>query len=323
MRLGTMLPTWCTGENLVSAAAIREWARRADAAGFAGLWAIDHLVEPPTYNTSVLDNAVALSHAAAVTEGIPLGTSIIILPLRRTANVASRALALQHLAGRRVTLGLGAGYVPKEFEAVGVPLSERGPRFSEGLDVLKALLAGEASYDGRFHSFEGVRIDPVAEEPPRLLAGGDSNVEDGERVMAEPVLRRILAADGWIAPPSNPEKVAREWELIEEYADGQGVDSDTVDRVLLAYTHLSEAETTGEAHAEQRPVFEELYSPDRGFDHAREHCLVGTIDDVLDRLAAYEAIGFDQVIAGPAAHDPDALDAQMTLLEEHVLPEFE
>lgn len=322
MRLGTMLPTWCTGENLVPAEAIRSWARRAEDAGFAGLWAIDHLVEPPTYNTSVLDNVVALSHAAGVTDEIPLGTSILILPLRRTANVASRALSLQHLSGRPVTLGMGAGYVEKEFEAVGVPLRERGPRFTEGLEVLRALLSGEASCDGRFHSFEDVRIDPVADDPPRLLAGGDSNVRDGDRVMAEPVLRRILRADGWIAPPSTPEKVEREWELVREFAVEQGTDPDGIDRVLLQYTHLTGATTTEDAHAEQERVFRELYGPSRGFDHAAEHCLVGTVEEVVERLESYRDIGFDEVIVGPAAHDPDDLDRQMDLLRDEVLPDI-
>jgi alkanesulfonate monooxygenase SsuD/methylene tetrahydromethanopterin reductase-like flavin-dependent oxidoreductase (luciferase family) len=96
----------------------------------------DHLVEPPTYRTSVLDPLVAFAHAAAVTGEMDFGTSILLLPLRRTANVASRAATLQHLVDGDLTLGVGAGYVEKEFEAAGVPMTERGPRLSEGIEIV-------------------------------------------------------------------------------------------------------------------------------------------------------------------------------------------
>lgn len=320
MELATMLPTVCTGDYRVPAETIRSWARRSERAGFTGLWAIDHLVKPATYNSAVLDPTVALTYAAGVTDEIGLGTSILIFPLRRTANVASRALTLQHLSGGRFTLGLGAGYIPKEFEAVGVPLKERSPRFTEGLDVLQALFEGETSYDGRFHSFEDVQIDPVLDDPPRLIAGGDSNVDDdGERRIPEPILRRVVKAGGWIAPPSPPEKVRTEMAIISDYARDQGVDPDSIDRILLQYTHVSEADTIEEAHDEQRAVFEEYYSPQRGFDHALANCLVGTVEDINGQIETYEEIGFDEVIVGPAAHDPATLDEQMDLLTDRVL----
>lgn len=322
MRINTTLPTYCTGDRRVPAETIRTWARRADDAGIGGLWAIDHLVEPPTYRTSVLDPLVAFAHAAAVTGEMDFGTSILLLPLRRTANVASRVATLQHLVDGDLTLGVGVGYVEKEFEAAGVPMTERGPRLSEGIEVLQALLAGEASYSGRFHDFEEVRIDPVPEHSPSILAGGDSIIEDGERTVPRPIVDRVVRAGGWIAPPSNPGKIAEEWSLIADQVRERGIDPGSLDRVVLNYVHLVEGDSKT-VRAEQRDVFEDLFGPSRGFAHAEEHCLVGAIDEVVERLQAYEEIGFEKAIAGPAASDPDTLDRQLDLLVDRVLPRFE
>lgn len=320
MDIGTTLPTGCTDEYQVSPDAIRDWARRADDAGFAGLWVLDHVVKPDTYVTSVLKPTVALSHAAAVTEDIPLGTSILLLPIRGAANTADAALSLQYLADRKVTLGLGAGYVPDEFEVTGVPIEERGPRLSEGIEVLQELFSGDGTYEGRFHDFEDVTIDPVQDDPPRVLAGGSSLYTGGE--LPEPMLDRIVHSDGWIAPPMEPERADHDWDIIRDHAESEGVDPDSLDRVALNYAHVVDTDDREEAHAEQEAVFSEFFSPDRGFEHARDTCLVGTVGDIQDRLAAYEDAGFDQVIAGPAAHEAEDLDAQMDLLVEHVLDEW-
>ncbi len=320
MDIGTTLPTGCTDDYQVSPAAIRDWASAADDAGFAGLWVLDHIVKPDTYVTSVLNPFVALSHAAGVTEDIPLGTSILLLPLRGAANSAEAALSLLYLGERKVSLGLGAGYVPDEFEVTGVPIEERGPRLSEGIEVLQELFSGEGSYDGRFHDFEDVTIDPTFEDPPRILAGGSSLYTGGE--MPEPMLDRIVHSDGWIAPPMEPERAEDDWAAIRAHAREEGVDPDDIDRVALNYAHVVETDDREEAHGVQRAVFSEFFSPNRGFEHARDTCLVGSLDDVQRRLEAYEEAGFDQVIAGPAAHEPDDLDEQMELLTEYVLDEW-
>lgn len=323
MNLGTTIPAFGTDERLAPAATVREWARGADDAGFERLWSIDHLLEPPTYRSNTLDPIVTFGHAAAVTDDIAFGTSVLLLPLRRTVNVARRTQTLRHLSGRDVTLGLGAGYAEKMFEATGVPRTERGPRLSEGIDVLQRLFDGETSYDGRFHSFEDVRIDPVVEPPPRLLAGGDSNVDEGsERWMPEPMLRRIRRTGGWIAPPSPPGKLERELEIVASHVRAAGTDPDSLDRVLLQYVHLVDDSRPDAVEREQRRAFEGLYSPDRGFEHARENCLTGTTDEVVATVAAYRDLGFDEVVLGPITPDPTELDEQLRLLERDVLPEF-
>lgn len=321
MNLGTLIPSHATGELLVSPDAVRSWAQRAEEEGFAGLWGLSHPVKPPIYNTAFLDPLIGLSHAAAVTDNIPLGTSVLLLPLRRTADVASCALTLQHLAGRRVTLGVGAGNNAKEFEVSNVSMRERGPRLTEGMDVLRELFEGEASFSGRFHDFEDVRIDPQLDESPRLFSGGSSNVKDGERYIPTPILDRVMKADGWIAPPSPLEKVEYDWNAIRNHAEENGRDPNEIERVELQYIHVVDDDDPDVVEAEQRKTFDRYYGA-RGYDHAAKSCLVGTIEDIQDRLHGYEDLGFDQVILGPAASDADELDRQMDLITEHLLPDF-
>lgn len=322
MQLGALLPTHATGELLVDPDSVRSWARRAEEEGFAGLWALSHPVKPPIYNTGFIDPLVVLSHAAAVTDEIPLGTSILLLPLRNTSEVASSVLSLQHLSGRRFSLGVGAGNNPHEFDVAGIPMEERGPRLTEGIEVLQALFDGEASYDGRFHSFEGIRIDPTADDPPRLLSGGSSNVEDGEYHIPEPILERVVTVGGWIAPPSPLEKVEHDWNHIKEYARANGVDPDHIDRLELQYFHIVDDDDPDAVETEQREVFDEYYGS-RGYDHAANSCLVGTIEEIKERLKGYERLGFDEVILGPAAHDDQDLSQQMDLVSDHLLPMFD
>lgn len=317
MDIGTTIPTSCTPPSDVSPDALRDWARAADEAGFAGLWTLDHIVKPEPYATNFLYPFVALSHAAAVTNSIPLGTSILLLPVRGAGNSADAALSLQYLADRPVTLGLGAGYEPDEFDVTGVPREERGPRLSEGIEVLQELFTGKGTYEGRFQSFSDVTLDPVFEDPPRVLAGGSSLYSDGE--IPKPVLDRIVHADGWIAPPMHPDRAEADWAAIRSHAESEGVDPATLDRVALNYAHVVETNDRSAAIDVQRDVFSEFFSPDRGFEHAEDTCLVGTPSDIQERLEAYDQVGFDQVIAGPAAHAAEDLSAQIDLLVEHVL----
>lgn len=324
VKLGTALPSYCDGRAAVPAETLTDWATTAEDAGVAGLWVMDHLVQPDPYRTTVLDPLVTLGHAAAATDRISLGTSVMLLPLRRTAAVASQAASLQQLSGGRLTLGFGAGYVPEEFEVTGVPIEERGPRLNEGMAVLRRLFDGAASFDGRFHEFEDVRVDPVPETPPRMLAGGSGrDAGDGDREFRSPIVDRILAADGWVAPPVSPATARGDWELLAEEARERDRDPGDLDRVLLNYVHLVDSDDPETAEAEQREAFESFFAGDDAWERAREHSLVGTTEEVVAALREYEAMGFDQVVLGPAAREPDALATQLDRIVTDLLPEFD
>lgn len=314
MDLGVGLPTYCDKSGSVSGSTIQQYAKRAEGYGFAGLWAMDHLVHPDPYEKTVLDPLVALSHASAVTEHIPLGTSILLLPIRQTAISASQVATLSTLSQREVTLGLGAGYVPKEFEVTGVSMESRGARMDEGIEVLQRLFGGESSFDGEFHSFENVRVDPVPEEPPRLLAGG--NIPDDRQRLPPWIVNRAMAADGWIAPPISPTIAATAAEHLIGTAADRDESADSIDLVALNYIHLSDSD---DPRAEQRDAFDSFFSQPQGFDRARQQCLVGSTNSISENLRVYENAGFDQVILCPVVSELDALVRQLDLMADHLL----
>ena len=91
------------------------------------MWITDHIVTAHRfYRVSWLDSLMTLSHVAAVTERVKLGTSILILPTRQPAVLAKEVATLHYLSGHRYVYGIGTGWYGPEFTACGVDKSERG-----------------------------------------------------------------------------------------------------------------------------------------------------------------------------------------------------
>lgn len=314
MELGVAPPTFATDGWRLPASRLTGFARRAEEYGFAGVWVTEHLCRPPGRNYSRLSPFTTLSTLAGATERIPLGTAILILPLRNPVLAAERAATLQHLSEERMTLGLGLGWVDAEYEAVGIPFEERGPRFTEALALLRRLLTEETvTFDGEYYSVQEFRLEPDVQRPPRILVGGGGTERDGERYVPEPVKERIWRyADGWLAPPRSPELLQTDWTAIADYLDDAGRDPSTVERVCLNWLHLVPGADADLAREKQRRVYlrERAADPDRAAT-ALQNQLTGSVDDVRDTIEEYERQGFDQLILGPTTHDPDAVDRQL------------
>ncbi|WP_436348538.1 LLM class flavin-dependent oxidoreductase [Natronorubrum sp. FCH18a] len=323
MKLGIGLPSFARKTHAVPPDRFRRYARLADEYEFAGAWLIEHLGENPNYDTSLYDPMTTLSVIAGETETVPVGTSILILPLRNPVLTAKRAVTLQQLSSRRLTLGLGAGYVESEFDAVGVPVEERSARFLEGIELLRKLFDEEVvTFDGEFYSVEEFRLEPNLGRPPRILAGGGGvDTPDGRRV-ATGVKRRLSFADGWIAPPRAPSTLETDWSLFADHLESNGRDPDTMDKVALQYLHLTPADDPDEARRIQRNVYREMLGEDRSVTEAAENWLLGTIDEVKETLASYERQGFDEVILHPLSSEPAELDRQLRLYRDHLLPTY-
>lgn len=167
-------------------------ARTAEAVGFESLWAVEHVVVPKAYESQypysssgrmpggdeidIPDPLIWLAAVAGATSTIRLATGILILPLRNPLILAKQVASLDRLSGGRVTLGVGAGWLEEEFDALGIPFADRGDRTDEYIDVLRALWAdGEAAFDGRFASFAEVRMNPKpVQRPVPIVIGGHS-----------------------------------------------------------------------------------------------------------------------------------------------------
>ena len=175
MDIGIGLPATIPG---VQRDQLLGWARRAEERGFSSLGTIDRLV----YGN--LESLVALAAAAAVTERIRLTTDILLAPLRGNgALLAKQAASIDALSGGRLTLGVGVGARPDDFDAAGVPYNRRGRLMDELLEEMKQVWAGEE------RGFAGAIGPPPARQGgPELLIGGG----------VDAAIRRVVRfGDGW------------------------------------------------------------------------------------------------------------------------------
>ncbi|TFH25289.1 MAG: LLM class F420-dependent oxidoreductase [Myxococcales bacterium] len=160
-------------------------AKAAEDAGYDSLWTGEHVVlpvpqippSPVPAETPFLDPAVALTFAAACTTKIKLATGIIILPQRNPLVLAKEFASLDVLSGGRVMLGVASGYLTQEFEALGIPFGDRGPRTDEYIDAIREMWTSQQpSFDGKFVSFSGIDAQPrpVQKPAPPIVIGGQS-----------------------------------------------------------------------------------------------------------------------------------------------------
>lgn len=145
-------------------------ARRYEQLGFSSITFTDHQVVPQW------EPLTALAAVAAVTETVRVGTLVLDMALRNPVLTAKSAATVERLSGGRLELGLGAGYVAKNFAAVGVPFAsaaERIARLEESLMLMRQLWTEPSTtLHGRF--FEVAEAPMVASEPvwPSILVGG-------------------------------------------------------------------------------------------------------------------------------------------------------
>jgi probable F420-dependent oxidoreductase len=196
-------------------------ATAAEAAGLDSLWTAEHVVlpdprtpeSPVPASTALLDPAVALAHVAGHTSTIRLATGIIILPQRNPVVLAKELASLDVLSGGRLVFGLGAGYIPKEFAACGIPFEERGARTDEAIAVLRDLwTSAKPGFDGRFYRYAEVDAHPrpVQRPHPPIVVGG----------MSPPAFRRAVRdGDGWYGFALDPAATARCLDGLRAAAD--------------------------------------------------------------------------------------------------------
>src|SRR5579875_331765 len=185
-------------------AAIREYAQTVEELGYDHLMAYDHVLgADPThrpgwrgYTAKDLfhEPFVLFGYLAALTH-LELVTGVIILPQRQTALVAKQAAEVDVLSGGKMRLGIGVGWNPVEYEALGMDFHKRGRVIEEQVEALRLLWSREiVTYKGRFHTITeaGLNPLPVRRSIP-IWMGGTADV----------LLRRSARlADGWF--PQGP-----------------------------------------------------------------------------------------------------------------------
>lgn len=152
--------------------------RAAERAGFESVWTVEHVVLPTEYEPlypetadgripfapdhPIADPLVWMAFAAAHTSRIKLGTGVLVVPQRNALVLAKEAATLHRLSGGRVLLGVGAGWLREEFDALGVTFEDRGRRLDDTMAAMRVLWTGEpATYTSDSWDFHGVVSSPT------------------------------------------------------------------------------------------------------------------------------------------------------------------
>ena len=324
MQLGVWLPSYCypdlTYERVRGA--VDEYSRKCNDLGY-DIWVIDHLLHAPgLYGMSWLEPLHVLTHASAVAPDVKLGTGILVLPLRHPVILAKEIATMDFLSGGRYMFGVGPGWYPGEFEAVGSSVKQRGSRTDEILDAVRRLLTEDnVTVEGRYYQFQDVTIEPRPPKLPEVWVSGGSRIPDPEysdvSVLADSVLNRILGADWWLSRCSgNQEFVKTDWALIQEAVRERGMPEASVRFAHCNFTYLVETSDREEALEAQRPYFLEVMGTHRTFEHLQESYLLGSLDEILERIVDLKDAGLEYLVLGPTSDD----HAQLELIEKHVVP---
>ncbi len=182
-------------------------ARRAEELGFADLWVLDRLLWPlaprapypampdgrlPEAYKTLLDPFETLSFVAAHTRRIGLGTSVLNLPYYNPVLLARQLTSIDVLSQGRLRVGFGTGWSPDEYEAVGVPMSERGKRAYEAVRVLQAIWTTDpVAFEGKYCRLAKsiIGLKPVQKPHPPIYFAAYTPA----------AMRRVARlADGWM-----------------------------------------------------------------------------------------------------------------------------
>lgn len=277
-RFGVLLPTFDpvhTGQ----VPPVVEAARRAEDLEFDGAWVGDHLWGHAPW----LDATLALAAAAAVTERIKLGFSVMLLALRPPAWAAKQIQTIDTLSGERLTVGVGVGgEYPEEFEAAGVPVDQRGKRLDEALSVLPDLLLGQrVDYDGDALAVHANPLAPAMSRVPRILIGGRGDVA---------LRRTVRFGDGWLPMWLSPEQLIERGARLRELAAARGRPEPSI--TLLILVHVDD-----DLKRSRREAAEHLEGQYRlPLDVVERWAALGPPEHVAEQLQPYLDAGVSELI---------------------------
>jgi probable F420-dependent oxidoreductase len=199
VQLGIHLPQY---GRAASPDAIRRVALRAEELGFADVWVSDHVVQPADQgypSPYLFEPLLTLGWAAAVTERVRLGTSVLVVPQYHPLVLANSLASLDRLSGGRLTVAAGVGWSRAEYDALDQDFTSRGARLDEAIDVFRTVWNDDpATFHGEHYDFADLRVlpQPVGEIP--IWVGGSS----------EPALRRAARNDGYQGISTPPGELA-------------------------------------------------------------------------------------------------------------------
>ncbi len=291
----------------------------AEELGFDTIWLTEHHFVEDGYSPSMLPLAAAI---AARTKRIRIGTFVLLMPLHNPLQVAEDAATIDVLSNGRFDLGLGQGYVPREFAGFNIPREERSRRLREGVEILRRVFTEDnVTFEGKSYAVRDVTLypKPVQRPHPPIWIGARSRsaTERAGRngyhlagIGAEQaqIYRAALRAGG-----HNPDEFNIA-ELCFGYIAGKK--EKAWDEGEFALHHLL---TPGDENfARVPPVGELRNASSLGFG-----AVIGTPDDLVAKIEQMEGYATHLALglALPGI-EPKKIRASMKLVSEKVIPHF-
>ena len=243
-----------------------------------------------------------------MTERVKLGTGVLVLPLRDPVLLAKVTSTLDVISGGRLILGVAAGWYRREFEAVGVPYSERGARFERNLQVLTRFWT-EASVEGRVGeaSFTGAVMLPKPARRPRppVLVGG----------YVDRVLRRAATiGDGWLAYFYTAGSFRESWTKVCRHAEESERDPQTLDNVSQLVVSVDDRAERADRRA--RDFMNRYFDTPEWSEATQDHAIRGTPEQCAEQLSAHIDAGVRHLCLIPCDYAAEQVEA----LASDVLP---
>jgi probable F420-dependent oxidoreductase len=307
MRFGLALPHYGFSfpDGEVSFERMADVARRAEGLGFDSLWVSDHFFYTferyglPPEPIAALEPMTALAGLAAVTERVRLGSLVLGAPFRHPSILAKMAASIDAASGGRLELGVGAGWLEREFEAFGYAFGTVSERFSHLEDVLSILTAFEedrpATVDAGPFSLRDARLLPPPVQRPRVP------IWLGSKGGARSLAMAARYADGWNTVWRwSPQAYGAAARAADEACERVGRDPAGLRRSVGLYALI------GDDPASFAEVFERGRSAmpggamrDETVQTWRSDTLSGTPEQIAERVEAFAAMGVEELIVSP------------------------
>jgi probable F420-dependent oxidoreductase len=302
------------GVQSFSASSGKEWrdrAREAEDLGYSTLHLADHLLGPgpaiagTNHPVQELAAVPAMAVAAEATQRLRVGCRVFCQDYRHPAMLAKEAATLDLFSEGRLELGIGAGWLRAEYEALGIPFDPppvRIARLAETVHAVKALLGGgPVDLHGEhvnLEGFEGVPRPVQLPHPPIMIGGGGRRVLELAAREADIVSLNFNNRAGVLGPDGirsgTAEQTARKVGWVREAAGARAAEIEL--EIGAYFTFVGDA---APAMAEGMAQAFGLTADDM---RAHPHGLFGSVDEICEELERRrEAYGISYVTVTDAA----------------------
>lgn len=266
-------------------------ARHIESIGLDSIWVYDHFhaVPPPAQpGTTVFECWTALAALAMQTSTIRLGQMVTCAGYRNPAYLAKVAATVDVASKGRLEFGIGAGWYWEEFQSYGYGFASNAERLGllrDTCEIVTRLWSEErASYEGKFASIDDALSDPKPLQQPRppIWIGGG-----GEQI----TLKIVAQFADWSNFMGTTETFAHKRALLHKHCETIGRDPALIKQSVHSDCLVARTDTELRALLDKHPSI--FGVPE---DQRRESHLIGTVNEVIDRAAAYVQLGCEGFI---------------------------